>query len=145
MTKTTEIGGVELTDKEIADAKKEGVKDVISDRMLGAVLTDTGTKADLDDAADEQRFRVRFDLESTFIAPLLDLGVDELKDRLTDQKREDFIAFEDAKGLLHLERSGKNRTPYVKMLMKVIGVDDPYKVSPAGPPYTNDATNVSKL
>ena len=105
---------------------------------------DTGTTAP-DEAVDDQKFRVRSDLQSTFLAPLLDLGLDELKDRLTDSKHAFFIPFEDAKGLLHLERSGQNRTDHVRLLMKVIGVTDPYKVSNAGPPYTNDVTATTAL
>lgn len=142
--KKTEIGGVDLSRQEVAQAKREGVKEAIKDGMAGALAADTGTTAP-DEALDEQRFRVRTDLQSTFLAPLLDLGVEELQERLTEEKHAFFIPFEDAKGLLHLERSGQNRTPHVKLLMKVIGVDDPYKVTSAGPPYTNDVTATTKL
>lgn len=144
MTDKKEIGGVELSKGEIEAAKRDGVKDAIADGMAGALAADTGTTAP-DEALDAQKYRVRSDLQSTFLAPLLDLGLDELKDRLTDEKHAFFIAFEDAKGLLHLERSGQNRTEYVKLLMKVIGVTDPYKVTTAGPAFTNDVTATTKL
>lgn len=142
--KKTEIGGVELSQKELDEAKRDGVKEAIKDGMSGTVAADTGTTAP-GEAVDAQKYRVRLDLQSTFLAPLLDLGLDDLKDRLTDEKHTFFIPFEDAKGLLHLERSGQNRTPYVKLLMKAIGVDDPYKVTSAGPGFTNDVTATTKL
>lgn len=142
--KKTEIAGQEFSKKEIETAQRDGIKDTIKDRMAGAVAADTGTKADVDseEEARRQNLRVRADLLSTFIAPLLDLSVEELEDRLTDAKHERFIGFDDAKGLLHLERSGKNRTEYVKMFMKVLKIDSPYEVSDAGPSYTNDVTTV---
>lgn len=143
--KKTEIGGVELSKGEIEAAKRDGVKDAIADGMTGALAADTGTKAPDDAVLDAQKWRVRPDLQSTFLAPLLDLGLDELKDRLTDEKHDFFIPFEEAKGLLHLERSAQNRTEYVGLLMKVIGVDDPYKVTSAGPGFTNDVTATTKL
>jgi hypothetical protein len=108
-------------------------------------MTDKTEKPAFDHLAEQQRLMVDSSLPSTFIAPLLDLSEDELKRRLTDEKAEGFIDFEHAKMLLNLERSGKNRTGYVKALLKAIGTDDPYKVTNAGPPYTNDQTSVTEL
>lgn len=107
--------------------------------------TESSDERSLERLAEDQRLKVDSSLPSTFIAPLLELSLEELERRLTKEKAEDFIDFEHAKMLLSLERSGKNRTGYVKLLMKVIGVDDPYKVTPAGPAYTNDETSVTDL
>jgi hypothetical protein len=137
--------GVEVSRKDLEDAKQEGALDAVREGGKSAVLADTGTTGDPDDAAEQQRLRVAPDLQSTVIAPLLDLPLDTLVKRLSNDKVIDPIDFETAKGLLHLERSGQNRTEYVKALMNRIGVDDPRDVTHAGPSYTNDVTNLSHL
>lgn len=137
--------GVEASRKEVEDAKHEGALDAVREGGRGAVMADTGTTGDLEDMAEAQHLRVRADLHSTTIAPLLNLPLDTLVKRLSNDKVPDPIDFETAKGLLHLERSGQNRTEYVKALMNRIGVDDPRDVTPAGPSYTNDVTNISHL
>lgn len=145
-THKTEVApGVQVSDKEIATAKKDGALDYIKDGSGRAVAANTGTEGDTDAMAEAEKYRVAADLHSTTIAPLLALPADELARRLGNDKVEGHIDFETAKGLLHLERSGQNRTNYVKMLCERIGVDDPRKVTSAGPAYTNDATNVSDL
>lgn len=137
--------GVELSKAEIQEAQKDGALDYIKDGSKLAMATDTGTTGDLDAAAKAESKRVSPSLNTTFIAQLLDLSVDELKKRLTNSKAEGFIDFENAKGLLALERAGKNRTEYVRLLMEVIGVKSPYEVTNSGPSYTNDQTSLSKL
>jgi hypothetical protein len=52
---------------------------------------------------------------------------------------------EKAAGLLSLERAGRNRTPYVRSLMKRLKIDHPGEVTNAGPGYTNDIHPISKL
>jgi len=137
--------GVSLSGKEIEEAKKEGVKDYIKEGSKASMVADTGTTADPEDLAESERFRVAPDLNTTFIAPFLDLNEDELKRRLKDQKADDSIGFEEAKGLLALERAGRNRTNYVKLLCDAIGVKSPLEVTSAGPSYTNDASNITAL
>jgi hypothetical protein len=127
------------------DAKKEGALDMVREGGAAAVLADTGTAGDPDDLAEAQRLRVAPDLQSTVIAPLLDLPLETLVQRLSNDKVQGFIDFETAKGLLHLERSGQNRTEYVKALCNRIGVDDPRDVTTAGPGYTNDVTALNHL
>lgn len=106
---------------------------------------DTGTTSDYDKAAEQQAKQVPADFQSTLFAPFLDLPLDELKSRLTDAKSPNPIGHEHARGLLALERSGKNRTDYVQMLCKVIGVKSPLEVTTAGPAYTNDTTSITPL
>lgn len=137
--------GVEVAPKEIDQAKREGALDAIRDGGAAAVLADTGTTGDPEAAAEAQRLRVDPALQSTVIAPMLDLPLDTLVQRLSNDKVQGFIDFETAKGLLDLERSGRNRTPYVEALCKRLGVDDPRDVTHAGPSYTVDVSNVSHL
>lgn len=149
MTDKTDIGGVEVSKAEIEKAKKEGALEHVKEAGKRDAETGLGMpaqdKSSLDRMAEQQRLQVDSSVPSTPLAPLLDLSVDELTRRLSDEKADDLIPFEHAKMLLNLERSGKNRTGYVKALLKAIGTDDPYKVTPAGPPYTNDETNVTEL
>lgn len=142
--KTNTEAGVALSKKEIEGAKKEGALDYIKEGSTAAMAADTGTTS-YESAGDTERFRVDPALNTTFIAPLLDLDLAELKRRLTTKKEDDAIPFEQAKGLLALERAAKNRTGYVKALCSAIGVDSPYQVTSAGPSYTNDETAVSAL
>lgn len=144
MTSKTTVAGVDLSEKEIKDAKKEGVLDAVKDGAKESVASDSGTTS-YEAAEHDERVRVPASFESTFKAPLLDLPVDELKKRLTDPKVEHPIPESDAPGLLALERAAKNRTDYVKMLCGVIGVKSPTEVTSAGPSYTNDTTNITDL
>ena len=147
--KKNEIAGVEVSKDEVQKAKKEGVLEHVKD--AGKRDAETGLNLPNQDEkslarmAEQQRLRADSSLPSTFIAPLLDLNEEELKRRLNDGDAEDFIDFERAKVLLSLERAGKNRTGYVKLLLDAIGTDDPYKVTNSGPPYTNDTSSVTKL
>jgi hypothetical protein len=146
--KTTTEAGVTLTQAELDKAKKDGVLEHAKDAAkleAETGLTSVNDKGSMERLAEQQRLKVDSSLPSTFIAPLLDLSEDELGRRLSDEKVDGFIDFEHAKVLLNLERSGKNRTGYVKLLLKAIGTDDPYKVTPAGPAYTNDQTSITEL
>ena len=144
-TKTTVAPGLELSKSDIADAKEEGALDAYREGGRTAVLADTGTTGDTEAMADAERLRVAADLESTVIAPLLDLPLEMLVRRMTNDKVPDQIGFETVKGLLHLERSGQNRTGYVKAFCNRLGIDDPREVTSAGPAYTNDETSLSHL
>lgn len=148
MTKTAKqelAPGVEATKAEIAEAKKEGALDAVKEGAKRAVAVDTGTTADPDDAGKAEEMRVAPDFNSTPVAPLLDLPLDALVKRMTNDKMPDPIDFETVKGLLALERSGRNRTDYVKAFCGRLGVKSPYEVTNAGPGYTNDTTNVTEI
>lgn len=151
MTKTatpnTAPGVPDLKQSEVESAKKDGALDYIKNGAKAAMAGDTGTTGDLDAAEDRAKYQVAADLNTTFIAPLLDLPVETLTNRLTGKPKEgeDHIDFEVAKGLLHLERAGRNRTGYVKALMAAIGVKDVSLVTSAGPSYTNDESSITEL
>jgi hypothetical protein len=78
-------------------------------------------------------------------AHLLDLSPDELK-RVIAEDTGYGIPEEKVAGLLKLERNGKNRTDYVKVLLDRLPVDSPLDVPGAGGPgYTNDTTPITEL
>jgi hypothetical protein len=146
MTEKTKLqSGADVTHKELADAKKEGSLDYVKEGAKAAMIADTGTTADLDKMDDPEAKRVPADLNTTFIAPLLDMSADDLEKRLKSKDVNEVISLDVAKGLLALERAGKNRTKHVQVLCKAIGVKSPYEVTTAGPPYTNDETSVTNL
>jgi hypothetical protein len=72
---------------------------------------------------------------------MIDWSIEDLKKAFKDGAVPD----DKAAGLLSLERAGQNRTDWVKLYMKQLGVDSPYEVTDAGPPYTNDTTSVTKI
>ena len=74
-------------------------------------------------------------------AYIVDLGLQAFTDVITE-KGDNAIPEEKVAGLLELERSGKNRTEYVKVLCKRLKVKSPYEVTSAGPAYTNDVSRV---
>lgn len=143
--KTVAPGGIELSRKEIDGARHEGALEAYKEGAKSAAIADTGTTGDPEAMAEAANLRVAPDLNSTFLAPLLDLPLDTLVKRLSNEKVADFIDFEDAKGLLHLERSGRNRSEWVKALCARLGVKDPREVTSAGPAYTNATEAVDQL
>lgn len=141
----TTPSGVELSKSEVEKAQHDGALDYIKEGAKNEMRTDTGTTSDPEKSAQAEALRVAPDLNTTFIAPLLDLPLDTLVKRLSNDKVPDPIDLEHAKGLLALERAGRNRTDWVKALCKRIGVDSPYEVTIAGPGYTNDVHPITKL
>lgn len=143
-------GGIQLTRTEVEDAKHDGALDYVKEGGGRALAADTGTTGDAELSAQAALIRVAPDLPTTFLAPLLNLPLDTLVTRLTNDKVDGFIDLENAKGLLALERAGRNRTDWVKALCERIGDDvgrkvHPHEVSPAGPGYTNDVHPISEL
>ncbi len=145
VAKTETPNGIpDLKQTEVADAKKEGALDYIKDGQKAAMASDTGTTGNAEESAERLRKQIAPDLNTTFIAGLLDLAPSEFTRRLKP-KEDDAIDFETAKGLMALERSGRNRTNYVKALLVAIDAKSPYEVTSAGPPYTNDESNITEL
>lgn len=144
-TKTTVAPGIELSDQERDKARKEGALEAYKEGGKEAVIVDTGTTGDDETIAEAERLRVSPDIQSTIIAPLLDLPLQTLVERLSNDKVEGFIDFETAKGLIHLERSGQNRDLYVNALCKRLGIKDPRDVTSAGPGYMNKVSDFTHL
>lgn len=84
--------------------------------------------------------------EIQMYADIIDLGLTEFK-KVIGGKTERQVPEEKRAGLLALERNGKNRTDYVKVLLDSLpNTDSPYEIPGAGgPDYTNDTTSISKL
>jgi hypothetical protein len=83
--------------------------------------------------------------ESQQYAYMIELGAKEFDDLVT--KKDSPVNDVMAAGLLKLERAGQNRTPYVKTLLKRLGLKgkDIGIVTDAGPSYTNDLSNITDL
>lgn len=147
MTTTKKDTAPTLSDKEVRDAQKEGMKENIRDDHRFIDPNDEKLKGE------EPKRDMRAGIVDTAkLEPVLKLSPDNFKLALSE-KGEDLkkagykrpFGEEDAKGLLALERSGQNRTEYVKVLMDRLKIDSPYEVTDAGPPYTNDQTSITEL
>lgn len=128
------------TDAEIRDAKREGVLDRVRE---------SATTQDMDTLkGEESEYRARhYNMDGTNqVEHLTSLGLEALKTAI-DLKKDSPLAEEAIGKLLILERNGKNRTDFVKLLMDRLGIKDIFKELPqaGGPDYTNDVSAVTKL
>ncbi len=132
--------GLGLTDAELKAARKEGAKEDAKEaaKETHRFLTDGQNPGE----PPARQWIGKDDIMQW--AHLIDLGVEDFEKRIAS-KGDDEVPEEKVAGLLELERSGQNRTPYVKALMKRLGVKSPYEVTSAGPDYTNDVQPVTKL
>lgn len=127
---------------EIAKAQKEGVTERIKEHAGDTY--DALTDGFLPGAPPARQWHGKDDIMQW--EPLLSLGIDEFKARIADEDDGlPTVPEEKVAGLLELERSGQNRTDYVKAMCDRLEVDSPYEVTKAGPGYTNDVTPVTKL
>lgn len=124
---------------EIAAAKKEGVLDKVRENQ---------TTQDIDILKGDEPEAPRFYniIGTNLLEPLTGLGLEGLKAAI-DPKKDDALSEEVIANLLILERNGKNRTDFVKLLMDRLKIKDIRKELPqaGGPDYTNDVSAVSKL
>jgi hypothetical protein len=114
----------------IAEAQKESAKDTYKALTDGAVP-----------GAPPARQFTGMD-EIMQYAGVIDLDLDAFRNAVG---KGGSLPEEKVAGLLELERSGKNRTEYVKALMARLGVDHPNEVTAAGPGYTNDVSSLNTL
>ena len=129
--------GVALTDKEQIEARKEGAKEAVKEAGKDSYMALTDGVQPGEPAVD--RWPGKSEIQQW--AHMIDWSIEDLQKAFKDGAVPD----EKVAGLLSLERAGQNRTDWVKLFMKQIGVDSPYEVTDAGPPYTNDTTSVTKL
>jgi len=131
--------GLALTEAERAEARKEGAKKDVQDAAAEShrFLTD----GQLPGGAVGTQYTGWDDI--TMYAPALDLAPDAFKERIK-ANADSPLPEEKVYGLLHLERNGKNRTPYVRALMQRLKIkaDD---LPPGSQPYTNDMTAITDL
>lgn len=130
----------ELTEAEKAEAEKEGVKEAIKQSAQTNFATKSATESPDTSAAEKWPSRH----EIMQYAHVVDLGLDAFKTAVAGDA-ESTIPEDKIAGLLELERSGKNRTEYVKALCERLGVSSPYEVTNAGPAFTNDVTAISQI
>lgn len=140
MTDETEKTAAEMVGEKKAEVKEEVATDLAKEAVAQEARMDTGTASDVDPASTKWHGAEEMNL----YAHLLDGGFEALK-KAIDPKAgvpENKVA-----GLLILERNGQNRTEFVKLLMKRLGIKDLRKELPqaGGPDYTNDTTNLTDL
>jgi hypothetical protein len=132
--------GVEVSASEIDAARKDGAIEAEKDAAKNSYryATDGNLAGDPDDAP--RQFPGMHDVQQ--YAPMLSLGINEFEDAVGDKGG---VPEEKVAGLLEMERSGQNRTPYVQALCKRLKVKSPYEVTGAGPGYTNDVHPITEL
>lgn len=128
----------ELTDAEREAAEKEGVKAAYARSAETNFLTRSATETD--SAGD--RWPDRHEIMQW--AHMVDLELDAFKAAI-DANADPAVPESKVAGLMELERSGQNRTEYVKAMCDRLGVSSPLEVTNAGPGYTNDVTAVNKI
>jgi len=127
---------------EIDEARKEGVLDAV--REAATTQEMDVLKGEEPDPKHQPR---NYNLDGTnLVEHNLKLGLNALEEAI-DPKADDAMPEETIGKLLILERNGQNRTDFVKLLMKRLGIKDIFKELPqaGGPDYTNDVSNVTKL
>lgn len=135
------IGSPSVSQKELDAAKKEGVLEAAKEDAKASYRYATDGNLASSEGGGPKYFGMHDIMQWE---GMLDLGIDEFRDR-TKADSDNPIPEEKCAGLLELERSGRNRTPYVKALCDRLGVKSPYEVTQAGPGYTNDVAPVTAL
>lgn len=128
----------ELTEAEKLEAEKDGVKAAYAQ----SAQTNFSTRSETETNSPGERWPGRHEIMQW--AHIVDLGLEAFKEAVADDAKNP-IAEDKVAGLLELERSGKNRTEYVKALCDRLGVKSPYEVTNAGPGFTNDVTQVNQI
>lgn len=130
--------GLDISEAEIVKQRAEGAKEAVKESAKDAytLLVDGG----LPDPAPN---KWQGSDEIQMWAHIIDLGLDAFEERVAS-KGDDAIPEEKVYGLLALERNGKNRTPYVKAMMKRLKLKAD-ELPGGGPAYTNDISNITDL
>ena len=134
------IGAPKVSQKEIDAAKKEGALEAAKEDAKASYRY--ATDGNLPGEGGGPKYPGSSDIMQ--YAGLIDLGVKEFEKAIAEGS-DNPVPEEKVAGLLELERSGQNRTPYVKALCKRLGVDSPYDVTNAGPDYTNPVASLDSL
>lgn len=130
----------ELSKSEVAEAEKQGVKNALTQSAQTNFATQSATENNDEYAGD--RWPDRHEIMR--YAHIVDLGLDEFK-KAVAEGAEPNIPEGKVAGLLELERSGKNRTEYVRALCQRLKVKSPTEVTSAGQGYTNDVSSITQL
>ncbi|KQP36130.1 hypothetical protein [Pseudorhodoferax sp. Leaf274] len=138
MSKKPEAQAPELSDAEKREAEKEGLKQAYAE----SAATNFRTQSETVGEPQADRWPDRHEIMQW--SHLVDLGLDAFKDAIKPDA-EPLVPEGKVAGLMELERSGKNRTEYVKALCDRLGVSSPLEVTSAGPGHTNDVTAVNPI
>jgi hypothetical protein len=135
--------GIALSDAELKAARKEGAKEDVKEtaKEVHRSLTD----GNLPGEEPSRQYHGHDEIQPW--AHNLDLGIDAFEKAISNKPSDNFIPDEKVYGLLALERNGKNRTPYVKAMIKRLGlkVKGAADLPGGGPGHTNDITNITDL
>lgn len=131
----------ELSSAEQKQAEKEGVKEAFKESARTNFATQSATE-NLDPDYVGDKWPDRHEIMRW--AHLVGLGLDEFKAAIKEGA-EPNVPEGKVAGLLELERSGQNRTEYVRALCTRLGVKSPTEVTGAGPGYTNDVSSLTKV
>jgi hypothetical protein len=134
-------GLASLSVSEVEKARNEGVSEAIKENAKDAY--NYATEGQLPGDPPKQNYTFS-DAHTNMIDGLLGLAGDELAKAIAPDA-DSPLSDDQVANLLKLERAGPNRTEQVQVLCKRLGVKSPYEVTNAGPGYTNDVTNVTKL
>jgi hypothetical protein len=128
--------------EDTVEARKEGVLDAIKSSTEEAYKR--GANEGYGDAPGPEGAPRRIEVDHNVfnLAPILDGSPEDVKKRL-DPQAENSLSEGQVAGLLETERSGRNRTDHVKVLVERLGVKSAYEVTDAGPPYTNDTSSTT--
>jgi hypothetical protein len=131
-----------LSDADRAKAMQEGAKEDVKETAKNAhhALTDGSLPGD----PPSNPYHGHDEIQQ--YAHNLDHGVEAFEKLIAAKPGKDESAIPDEKvyGLLGLERNGKNRTPYVKAMMKRLKLKSD-ELPGGGPSHTNDITALTSL
>lgn len=135
--------GMVVTDAEAKKARHEGALETVKEAAKDA------RKALTDGAQPGEPSTTPYlgSDETNLIAYHLERGPDAFVDLLNGKAKDaPDLTLSDTQvyGLLALERNGQNRTPYVKAMMKRLGIKAE-ELPGGGPAYTNDLTSITDL
>lgn len=139
--------GLALSDAELAAARKAGAKKDVEENAKDThrFLTDGNLPGEV------PARQWHGSEETQQWAHNLDLGIEAFEKLIATtpgdedlNNNEGSVPDEKVYGLLALERNGKNRTPYVKAMMKRLGLKAD-ELPGGGPAYTNDLTSITDL
>lgn len=135
------VGGISASER--AAAQKEGIREAVKENAKSTYKYVTDG-ANLSDAEPARQWPGSDDIMR--FEGLLDLAPDAFEDAISKDPKEPAIPIPEEKvyGLLGLERNGRNRTLYVKPMMKRLGIKAD-ELPPGGLPYTNDAHPITDL
>lgn len=136
----TPLEGTDLSDSEKMEARREGAVEAQKESAKQNVKFSTGTE---NNETKPDPYLGSDEIMMWSHVP--ELGLEAFK-KAIDPDSEHPVPDDKIAGIYKLERNGKNRTEYVKLLRERLGLKAGEDVPGAGgPDYTNDISNITKL